>query len=55
VHYHLARALDEVGRRGEAERHWQTFLHLVPQSPWADDARRRLGMEAAVAATDDDL
>ena len=45
VHYHLARALDEVDRRAEAERHWQAFLTLVPESPWAGNARRRLGSE----------
>ena len=45
VHYHLARALDEVDRRAEAERHWQAFLTLVPESPWAGNVRRRLGIE----------
>ena len=42
VHYHLARALDAVGRRGDAERHWRAFLDLAPDSPWADGAQRRL-------------
>jgi len=42
VHYHLARTLDELGRRDEAEAHWRSFLALSPNSPWADEARRRL-------------
>lgn len=43
VHYHLARALDDLGRRGEAEKHWRSFLELSPDSPWADTARERVG------------
>jgi tetratricopeptide (TPR) repeat protein len=42
VHYHLARTLDELGRGDEAARHWRTFLDLAADSPWADEARRRL-------------
>jgi Flp pilus assembly protein TadD/DNA-binding transcriptional MerR regulator len=43
VHYHLARTLDEMGRRDEARSHWQTFLAMAPDSPWAAEARARLG------------
>jgi tetratricopeptide (TPR) repeat protein len=43
AHYHLARILDELDRRSEAETHWQAFLDLAPDSPWADQARHRLG------------
>jgi len=43
VHYHLARTLDEMGRGSEAESHWQAFVELAPQSPWADEAHGRLG------------
>jgi tetratricopeptide (TPR) repeat protein len=43
AHYHLARTLDELDRPGEAEHHWQQFLRLAPNSPWADEARDRLG------------
>jgi tetratricopeptide (TPR) repeat protein len=43
VHYHLARALDELGRRSEAETHWRTFLAMAPDTPWAEQARVRLG------------
>lgn len=43
VHFHLARTLDELRREEEAESHWATFLELAPASPWADEARRRLG------------
>lgn len=42
VHYHLARTFDELGRDGEAEVHWQEFLRLAPDSPWADEAQVRL-------------
>jgi len=42
AHYHLARTLDELDRGGEATSHWQTFLNLAPDSPWAEEARRRL-------------
>jgi tetratricopeptide (TPR) repeat protein len=42
VHYHLARTLDELDRQSEAESHWQEFLDLAPDSPWAAEARERL-------------
>ncbi len=42
AHYHLARTLDDLGKTGEAEAHWHAFLALVPDSPWADEARDRL-------------
>lgn len=45
VMYHLAQQLDTVGREDEAARHWQNFLNLAPKSPWADEARDRLGIE----------
>lgn len=45
VHYHLARTLDEMGRRDEAEHHWRTFVELSPNSPWAVAASERLGLE----------
>ncbi|MGC3966248.1 MAG: tetratricopeptide repeat protein [Pirellulales bacterium] len=53
AHYQLARVLDDVGRGDEARRHWQAFLDLSPASPWAADARRRLGMKPAATAEDD--
>jgi tetratricopeptide (TPR) repeat protein len=43
VHYHLARVLDDVDRQDQAEQHWRAFLELAPDSPWADEARSRLG------------
>jgi len=43
VHYHLARVLDDTDRRDKAEEHWQAFLELAADSPWADEARARLG------------
>jgi len=42
VHYHLARTLDELGRRDEADQHWRVFLAQAPDSPWAEEARVRL-------------
>jgi len=45
AHYHLARLLDRVNRPNEASRHWQLFMSLAPASPWADEARERIGGE----------
>lgn len=42
AHYHLARLLEELRRGAEAQQHWQKFLALAPDSPWAEEARRRL-------------
>ncbi len=42
AHYHLARTLDRLDRPDEAVRHWEAFLDLAPNSPWADEARERL-------------
>jgi tetratricopeptide (TPR) repeat protein len=47
VHYHLAKLYDELARAADAERHWARFLDLAPDSPWADEARERLGVEGA--------
>ena len=46
VHFHMARLLDEMGRDREAESHWERFLDLAPKSPWAEEARERLGVQA---------
>jgi tetratricopeptide (TPR) repeat protein len=46
AYYHLARTLDELGRREEATQHWRTFLAMAPDSPWAEEARGRLADEA---------
>lgn len=43
VHYHLGRILDEVGRPQDAVAHWESYLRLAPKSPWAEEARERLG------------
>ena len=42
AHYHMANLLDELGQDQEAEHHWQRFLELAPESPWAQEARDRL-------------
>ena len=45
VHYHLARLLDECGKHEQAEHHWECFLGLAPDSPWAEEARARVGID----------
>lgn len=45
AHYHLARTLDELNESDAAAQHWQEFLRQAPASPWADEARQRLGEE----------
>ena len=52
AHYHLARTLDELNRSGDAEQHWQAFLLLAPDSPWADEAVQRLGWDDHEAAAE---
>jgi tetratricopeptide (TPR) repeat protein len=42
AHYHLARVLDALDRRDEAQTHWRAFLELAPDSPWSHDAQIRL-------------
>lgn len=44
VHFHLARLLDDQSRPTDAEIHWKAFLQLAPESPWASEARERLGI-----------
>ena len=46
VHFHLGRCLDLLQRPDEALPHWRRFLKLSPESPWADEARERLGVPA---------
>jgi len=45
VHYHLARLLDALGRPEEAGACWRSFLELAPDSPWAEQARSRGGLQ----------
>ncbi len=42
VHFHLARALDDLGQSTKANQHWQRFVELAPASPWAEEAQHRL-------------
>ena len=44
AHYHLAHTLDDLRERDEAETHWRAFLELSATSPWAEEARIRLGI-----------
>ncbi|MEM7559296.1 MAG: tetratricopeptide repeat protein, partial [Planctomycetota bacterium] len=46
VHFHLARALEELGEANRAVQHWQRFLDLAPTSPWAEEAQHRLNDHA---------
>ncbi len=42
AHYHLARVLCEAGNTTAARPHWEAFLRLAGETPWADEARQRL-------------
>jgi len=53
VHFHLARSLDELQRREQAESHWRAFLALAPDSPWAEEARNRLSRTQDRAGTEE--
>ncbi|QDT70495.1 cellulose synthase subunit BcsC [Planctomycetes bacterium MalM25] len=44
AHYHLARAYQSRGESEAAEPHWRRFLEIAPESPWAVEARERLGL-----------
>ncbi len=43
AHYHLASTLDRLGHSDQARQHWQSFVRLAPESPWAEEAHERLG------------
>ncbi len=53
VHFHLARLMDEQGKTEAAAEHWRKFLHLAPRSPWADEARERLGLGRLISPADE--
>jgi len=42
AHYHLARLCESLGYSEKSFVHWQDFLSLAPESPWADEARHKL-------------
>jgi tetratricopeptide (TPR) repeat protein len=44
VHYSLARTLEDANRSDEAKPHWQRFLELSPDSPWAEEVAEKLGL-----------
>ncbi len=46
VHFHLARALDDLGNSRRAAEHWKQFLELAPASPWAEEAQLRLSQQS---------
>ncbi len=45
AHYHLARAHESQGDPEAADPHWRRFLEIAPESPWAAEARERLGIQ----------
>jgi tetratricopeptide (TPR) repeat protein len=45
VHYHLARTLEELQQSAAAAEHWRRFLDLAPESPWAEEAKKRASRE----------
>jgi tetratricopeptide (TPR) repeat protein len=47
AHYHLARIQGELGNQDKSFVHWERFLSLAPESPWADEARHKLAERAA--------
>ncbi len=42
AHYNLALCCTEAGLRGEARTHWEAYLRLDRQSPWAETAMMHL-------------
>ena len=44
VLFHLAGLLDQLDRTDEAEGYWRRFLEVASHSPWAQQARSRLGL-----------
>jgi tetratricopeptide (TPR) repeat protein len=46
AHFNLAAILGAADRCEEAREHWQAYLRLDPASPWADEARKNLGVSA---------
>lgn len=46
VHFHLARALDDLGEVSQAAEHWHRFIELAPASPWAEEAQQRLNQSS---------
>ena len=46
VHFTLAKTLD-CQNDEQALEHWQKIIELAPESPWAEEAKRRLGMDDA--------
>ncbi|MFM7741450.1 MAG: hypothetical protein ACKO9H_18780, partial [Planctomycetota bacterium] len=50
----LREMLDQQERPAEALDCWRNFLQLAPRSPWADEARERLGL-GRIEADDPEL
>jgi tetratricopeptide (TPR) repeat protein len=44
VHFHLARTFDDLDEPEQARGHWEDFLRLAPDSPWAGEAMHRLDL-----------
>jgi tetratricopeptide (TPR) repeat protein len=42
AHFNVAMALEELGEWTDARPHWQQYLALEPDGPWADIAQEHL-------------
>ena len=49
AHYHLARIHDGLGNREKSFVHYERFLSLAPDSPWADEARLKLASQRSTS------
>mgnify|MGYP003932126339 FL=1 len=46
AHFNLAMALEERGNSAAARSHWQQYLSLEPEGPWADIAQKHLDRDS---------
>jgi tetratricopeptide (TPR) repeat protein len=49
AHFNLASILSNAGRGEEAREHWRAYLRLDPSSPWAEEARKHLAVQAPIS------
>jgi len=42
AHFNLARAMERIGKRTDAKKHWRVFPALEPNGEWADFVKERL-------------
>lgn len=53
VLFHLAGLLDQLDRAEEADVYWRRFLDVASHSPWAQEARTRLGLSVESPDSDE--